>query len=319
MGYLKDEVKRIFETPLMDLLFKSHSVHRQNHDVNKVQISVLCSIKTGACPEDCKYCSQSAHYKTNIQKEPLLKKEVIMESARKAKQSGAERFCMGAAWKKLHSKDVDIICDIIRDIKNVGLETCVTLGSITMDQAVQMKEAGLDYYNHNLDTSEEYYNNIITTRTFQERLDTISNVSKAGINVCCGGILGVGESHMDRISLLWQLANLFPQPDSVPINKLVKVKGTPLENAPEIDNIDFIRTIATARIIMPKSSIRVSAGRLGMSEEMQAMCFFAGANSIFTGEALLTTPNPDYKNDEILLAKLGMNNKMLDKTNLKLV
>jgi biotin synthase len=307
MKYSKEEVLKLFEMPLMDLLFKAHQIHRENHDVNKVQISTLCSIKTGSCPEDCKYCSQSAHYKSGLQKEPLMDIDSILKEARQAKEKGAERFCMGAAWRKLHDKDTEIICNVIKEVKNLGLETCMTLGMISKEQAVKMKDAGLDYYNHNLDTSREYYPNVITTRTYDDRLETIANVSNAGINVCSGGILGMGETRIDRIMLLIELANLNPQPQSVPINSLVKIKGTPLGESEKLDNFEFVRTIAVARILMPKTAVRLSAGRLEMSEEMQAMCFFAGANSCFYGEKLLTTENPEMESDIQFFKKIGIN------------
>lgn len=307
MIYSKQDVANFYEMPLMDLLFKAHQIHRKYHNPNKVQISTLCSIKTGACPEDCKYCSQSAHYKTDLKKEPLMELDTILEEAKKAKKAGAERFCMGAGWRKLHNKDTQKACEIVAEVKKLGLETCMTLGMLSKEQAVQLKDAGLDYYNHNLDTSREYYSKIITTRTYDDRLETISNVSNAGINVCSGGILGLGETREDRIMLLLELASLNPQPQSVPINNLVPIAGTPLGNTPKIDNFEFIKTIAIARILMPKSIVRLSAGRSEMSEEMQAMCFFAGANSQFYGEKLLTTENPEEESDVKLFAKLGIN------------
>jgi biotin synthase len=307
MKYSKEDIKKLFEMPLMDLLFKAHEIHRANHNPNKVQVSTLCSIKTGACPEDCKYCSQSAHYKTDLKKEPLMELESILEEAKKAKASGSERFCMGAAWRKLHDKDAEKACEIVREVKKLGLETCMTLGMLTKNQAIKLKEAGLDYYNHNLDTSREYYPNIITTRTYEDRLETLSNVAEAGINVCSGGILGMGETREDRISLLFELASLNPQPNSVPINALVRVKGTPLGESEPLDKFEFIRTIAIARILMPQAFVRLSAGRVDMTEEMQAMCYFAGANSQFYGEKLLTTPNPEKTKDNLLFAKLGIN------------
>lgn len=307
MKYTKEGIEKIFTSPFMELLFNAHTVHKENHDVNKVQVSSLCSIKTGACPEDCKYCSQSAHYKSGLKKEPLMKVEEILKEAEQAKQKGAERFCMGAAWRKLHDKDVDVVCNIISEVKKLGLETCMTLGMVTQAQADKMKLAGLDYYNHNLDTSREYYEKVITTRTYEDRLETVKNVSNAGIKVCSGGIIGMGEERVDRISLLYELASLDPAPHSVPINNLVKISGTPLENVKSIDNFEFLRTIATARILLPKSVIRLSAGRSQMNEEMQAMCFFAGANSIFYGEKLLTTANNNVNADDMLFEKLGIN------------
>jgi biotin synthase len=307
MNYTKEYTLELFKMPFADLLFKAHQVHRENHNPNKVQISTLCSIKTGACPEDCKYCSQSAHYKTDLKKEPLMELDAILKEAKKAKDAGAERFCMGAAWKKLHDRDTEKACQIVSEVKKLGLETCMTLGGLTKNQAIKLKEAGLDYYNHNLDTSREYYSQIITTRTFDDRLETLQNVSDAGINVCCGGILGMGETEEDRAMLLLELANLNPQPSSVPINNLVAIRGTPLANVKKIDTIDFIKTIAVARILMPKSFIRLSAGRHEMTKEMQAMCFFAGANSCFYGEKLLTTENAKEDADLKLFLKLGIN------------
>ena len=307
MKYTKEEVLSLFKMPLMDLLFKAHQIHRENHDANKVQISTLCSIKTGACPEDCKYCSQSAHYNTGLKKEPLMEIETILEQAKKAKEAGAARFCMGAAWRKLHEKDTEKVCNIVKEVKKLGLETCMTLGMLSKNQASSLKEAGLDYYNHNLDTSRDFYSTIITTRTYDERLETLANVAEAGINVCSGGILGLGETLEDRAMLLLELANLSPQPQSVPINNLVRVEGTPMGKTPKIDSFDFIRTIAVARILMPQSFVRLSAGRHEMSEEMQAMCFFAGANSCFYGEKLLTAENSKEDRDLALFSKLGIN------------
>lgn len=307
MKYTENEVLSLFEMPLMDLLLKAHLIHRENHEANKVQLSSLCSIKTGSCPEDCKYCSQSAHYKSGLEKEPLMDIEKILEEAKSAKAKGAERFCMGAAWRKLHDRDTENICNIIKEVKNLGLETCMTLGMVSGQQAVKMKEAGLDYYNHNLDTSREFYPNIITTRTYDDRLETLANVAGAGINVCSGGILGIGETRTDRIKLLLELASLSPQPNSVPINSLVPIKGTPLGENAKIDNFEFIRTVAVARILMPKAVVRLSAGRMEMTQEMQAMCFFAGANSCFYGEKLLTTENAEMNSDLELFKKLGIN------------
>lgn len=301
-----EEIAALFELPFSDLLFQAQSIHRQNFDPNAVQISTLLSIKTGACPEDCKYCPQSGHYHTNIDKEKLLAKETIVEQAKKAKAMGASRFCMGAAWRAMPKKELEIMQSIIQDVKALGLETCMTLGMLSEEQASALGEAGLDYYNHNLDTSPEYYKKIITTRTYQERLDTLENVRGAGMKVCCGGIIGMGESRDDRVAFLQQLANQRQHPESVPINQLVPVKGTPLENAAPVESIEFIRTIAVARIIMPKSFVRLSAGRENMSDETQALCFHAGANSIFYGEKLLTTSNPDSLKDKKLFASLGI-------------
>ncbi|GAB6260235.1 biotin synthase BioB [Photobacterium sp. CCB-ST2H9] len=301
------EVQALFEKPFMDLVFEAQQVHRQYHEPNKVQVSTLLSIKTGACPEDCKYCPQSAHYRTDVDRERLMEVEQVLDAAQKAKSSGATRFCMGAAWKNPKERDMPYLLDMVRGVKAMGLETCMTLGMITGDQANTLAEAGLDYYNHNLDTSAEYYGNIITTRTYQDRLDTLSHVRDAGMKICSGGIIGMGESARDRAGLLAELANLPVHPESVPINMLVKVKGTPLENVDDVDPLDFVRIIAVARIMMPKSAVRLSAGREGMSEETQALCFMAGANSVFYGCKLLTTPNPEEDKDMQLFRKLGIN------------
>jgi biotin synthase len=301
-----DEVQALFDLPFNDLMFQAQTVHRMYFDPNAVQVSTLLSIKTGACPEDCKYCPQSGHYNTGLAKERLLHVDKVLEKAKQAKDSGSTRFCMGAAWKHPSDKDLPFVLEMVKGVKEMGLETCMTLGKLTDDQANQLGDAGLDYYNHNLDTSPEYYDKIITTRTYQDRLDTLSHVRDAGMKVCSGGIVGMGEQATDRVGLLAQLANLPRQPESVPINMLVKVKGTPLENAEEIDNFDFIRCIAVARITMPKSHVRLSAGRESMSDEMQSMTFLAGANSIFYGECLLTTPNPDTNKDMQLFKRLGL-------------
>lgn len=302
-----EEALEIYNLPFNDLLFKAHQIHRENFDPNKIQVSTLLSIKTGACPEDCKYCPQSAHYNTDIKKEPLLQLEEITNAAKKAKESGASRFCMGAAWRKLHDRDLGYMAEIIKNVKDLGLETCMTLGMITDHQAQTLKEAGLDYYNHNLDSSEEFYEKIISTRTYQDRLDTLQHVANANLKTCSGGIIGMGEKKEDRIKMLLTLANFNPQPQSVPINMLQRVSGTPLEGEKAVDNFAFIRTIALARILLPKSYVRLSAGREAMSEEMQALCFFAGANSIFYGEKLLTQDNPTQNQDLSLFAKLGLN------------
>ena len=302
------EVQALFDLPFNDLLFKAHTVHRQNFDPNEVQVSTLLSIKTGACPEDCKYCPQSAHYSTGLEKERLMEVERVVEKAKQAKATGSTRFCMGAAWKHPHERDMPYVVDMVRQVKELGLETCMTLGMLDQDKADRLADAGLDYYNHNLDTSPEYYDKIITTRSFQDRLDTLQHVRNSGMKICSGGILGMGETANDRIGLLRQLANMPVQPESVPINMLVKVKGTPLENAEDLDHLDFIRTIAVARIMMPASHVRLSAGRESMSDEMQAMTFFAGANSIFYGECLLTTPNPETHRDiQLFRKRLGIN------------
>lgn len=301
------EVRALFELPFNDLMFKAQTVHRQYFNPNEVQVSTLLSIKTGACPEDCKYCPQSGHYNTGLEKERLMQVEQVVEKARKAKETGSTRFCMGAAWKHPADKDMPYVIEMVKQVKALGLETCMTLGMLDESKANQLAEAGLDYYNHNLDTSPEFYDKIITTRTYQDRLDTLHNVRESGMKICSGGILGMGETATDRIGLLRQLANMPVQPESVPINMLVKVKGTPLENAADLDNLDFIRTIAVARIMMPASHVRLSAGREAMSDEMQAMTFMAGANSIFYGECLLTTPNPETHRDLQLFKRLGIN------------
>lgn len=302
----REELEALFAKPLNDLLFEAHSIHRQFHDPNAVQISTLLSIKTGACPEDCKYCSQSGHYNTGLEKEKLLEIERVVKEAREAKANGASRFCMGAAWRGPQEKQMPYVLEMVKQVKELGMETCMTLGMLDGNQAQQLADAGLDYYNHNLDTSEEYYKQIITTRTYQDRLDTLSNVRDAGMKVCCGGILGLGESRQDRAGLLQQLANLPHHPESVPINMLIKIPGTPLADEEDIDPLEFVRTIAVARIIMPKSMVRLSAGREGMNDEMQAMCFFAGANSIFYGEKLLTAGNPEANSDKRLFERLGI-------------
>ena len=302
-----EEVNTLFETPFNDLMFQAQTVHRQNFDPNQVQVSTLLSIKTGACPEDCKYCPQSARYDTGLEKERLMEIEKVILRAQEAKEAGSTRFCMGAAWRNPRDRDMPYVTEMVKEVKKLGLETCMTLGMLTGDQALSLKQAGLDYYNHNLDTSPEFYGDIITTRTYQDRLDTLANVRSSGMNVCSGGIVGMGETTSDRSSLLVQLANLEYQPESVPINMLVKVKGTPMENVEDLDYFEFIRTIAIARLMMPKSYVRLSAGREAMNEQMQAMCFLAGANSIFYGCKLLTTSNPETHEDVTLFKKLGIN------------
>ncbi|MED5525352.1 biotin synthase BioB [Gallaecimonas pentaromativorans] len=301
------EIETLFNLPFNDLLFRAQTAHRANFNPNEVQVSTLLSIKTGACPEDCKYCPQSGHYHTEVERERLLEVEKVVAEARRAKEVGATRFCMGAAWKNPKEKDMPYVMTMVKEVKALGLETCMTLGMLTADQALSLKTAGLDYYNHNLDTSPEFYGQIITTRTYQDRLNTLSHVRDAGMKICSGGIVGLGEDKRDRAGLLQQLANLEVHPESVPINMLVKVKGTPLENVDDLDPIEFVRTIAVARILMPQSHVRLSAGREKMSEEMQALCFFAGANSIFYGDKLLTTKNPEANTDLQLFAKLGIN------------
>lgn len=305
--WTKDEVQALFDLPFNDLLFQAQLVHRENFNPNEVQVSTLLSIKTGACPEDCKYCPQSGHYNTGLEKERLMQVEKVLEKARKAKETGSTRFCMGAAWKHPAEKDMPYVLEMVKEVKKLGLETCMTLGMLDQSKAERLADAGLDYYNHNLDTSPEYYDKIITTRTFQDRLDTLHNVRESGMKVCSGGILGMGETATDRIGLLRQLANMPTHPESVPINMLVKVKGTPMENVDDLDHLDFVRTIAVARIMMPASHVRLSAGRESMSDEMQAMTFMAGANSIFYGECLLTTPNPETHRDLQLFKRLGIN------------
>jgi biotin synthase len=302
-----DEIAALFQLPFNDLLFQAHSLHRAHFDHNRVQVSTLLSIKTGACPEDCGYCSQSARSETDIERERLLPLDEVLEKARIAKDNGASRFCMGAAWRNPTDKNLDKVIDMVIGVKGLGMETCVTLGMLTESQSERLKTAGLDYYNHNLDTSPEHYGNIITTRVYQDRLDTLKYVRDAGINVCSGGILGMGETRLDRVSLLQQLANLPQHPESVPINMLVQVEGTPLHGVDKLEPLEFIRTIAVARILMPASYVRLSAGRTEMSDETQALCFFAGANSIFYGDKLLTTANPDENHDQVLFEKLGIN------------
>lgn len=300
------EVLELFALSFNDLLYKASTIHRENFNPNQVQVSTLLSIKTGSCPEDCKYCPQSAHYNTNLEKEPLIEVEKVKQEALKAKEAGASRFCMGAAWRNLNDRDTPKIKEMIGVVKDLGLETCMTLGMANKSQLEELKESGLDYYNHNIDTSEEYYKNIITTRQFSDRLQTLENISQSGLKTCCGGIVGMGETLEDRANMLKTLANLKTPPESVPINKLVKVKGTPLADNDDVDSLDFIRTIAIARIMMPKSFVRLSAGREEMSIETQSLCFFAGANSIFYGEKLLTTLNPDEDSDKRMFLKLGL-------------
>lgn len=303
------EVQALLDMPFMDLLFQAQQVHRQHQQANYVQVSTLLSIKTGACPEDCKYCPQSAHYRTDVDRERLMEVENVLDAAAKAKNSGSTRFCMGAAWKNPKERDMPYLLEMIKGVKEMGLETCMTLGMLTPEQAVELSTAGLDYYNHNLDTSPEFYGSIITTRTYQDRLDTLSHVRDAGMKICSGGIIGMGESSADRASLFVELANLPTHPESVPINMLVKVKGTPMEDAEDVDPFDFIKLIAVARIMMPNSAVRLSAGRENMNEQMQTLCFMAGANSVFYGCKLLTTPNPDEDSDMQLFNKLGINSQ----------
>ncbi len=304
--WTRQQVLDLFAMPFNDLLFTAQQVHRTHFDANRVQVSTLCSIKTGACPEDCAYCPQSARYDTGLEREKLMKVEKVLEEARAAKAGGATRFCMGAAWRSPKKKDMPYVTEMVRGVKALGLETCMTLGMLNDEQAKELADAGLDYYNHNLDTSPEYYGEIITTRTYQDRLETLDRVRAAGMKVCAGGIIGMGEGEQDRAGLLVQLANLPEHPESVPINMLVKVAGTPLEDERDLDPFEFIRCIAVARIVMPKSHVRLSAGREHMNDEMQALAFLAGANSIFYGEKLLTTPNPETNRDMQLFNRLGI-------------
>jgi biotin synthase len=300
------DIEAIFALPFNDLIFRAQTVHREHFDANTVQLSTLMSIKTGGCSEDCGYCPQAARYSTDVEAELLLDIDTVMTAARAAKEAGATRFCMGAAWRGPKQRDLEPVLAMVKGIKDLGLEACATLGMLKDGQAEQLKDAGLDYYNHNLDTAPEFYGEVITTRTYQDRLDTLERVRGAEINVCCGGIVGMGESRTQRAGLIAQLANLTPQPESVPINMLVQVEGTPLQDTEALDQLEFVRTIAVARIVLAKSYVRLSAGRSAMSEAIQALCFLAGANSIFYGEKLLTTGNPDVQRDRDLLAKLGI-------------
>ncbi|MBG2803717.1 biotin synthase BioB [Proteus sp. DFP240708] len=305
------EARALFDMPFLDLVFQAQQVHRQHFDPSQIQVSTLLSIKTGACPEDCKYCAQSARYKTGLEKERLMEVQQVIESAKKAKAAGSTRFCMGAAWKNPHERDMPYLEQMVKEVKALGMETCMTLGKLDDSQANRLADAGLDFYNHNLDTSPEFYGSIVTTRTYQDRLDTLDKVRNAGIKVCSGGILGLGEEVKDRAAMLVQLANLPQPPESVPINMLAKIKGTPLADNEDVDPFDFIRTIAVARIMMPRSYVRLSAGREQMSEQTQAFCFMAGANSIFYGCKLLTTTNPTEDKDHQLFRKLGLNPERL--------
>ena len=301
-----DEVKALFNQPFNDLLFQAQSMHRAHFDPNEVQVSSLLSIKTGSCSEDCGYCPQSARYDSGLTPEALMPVDEVLKSAQQAKDQGASRFCMGAAWRSPKDKDIERVVEMVQGVKAMGMETCVTLGMLTDEQTATLKAGGLDYYNHNLDTSEDYYSEVITTRTYQDRLDTLGRVRDAGINVCCGGIVGMGESDKDRANLLIELANLPRHPESVPINMLVQVEGTPLMGAEELDPFNFIRMVGIARILMPESRVRLSAGRADMSDEMQVLCFLAGANSIFYGDKLLTTDNPMTNHDVALFDRLGV-------------
>lgn len=305
-NWSREEVAEIYTAPFPDLIFAAQSLHRRCHSATQVQTSQLLSIKTGGCAEDCGYCNQSAHFDTGLKASKLMPLDDVMDAAKKAKDGGATRFCMGAAWRELKERDEDKVCEMIAGVKSLGMETCVTLGMLSDGQAEKLRASGLDYYNHNLDTAPEDYGRVISTRTYQDRLDTLARVRGAGLNVCTGGIIGMGEDRDARIGLLAELANLDPQPESVPINQLVAVPNTPLGDSKPLDGIEFVRAIATARIIMPKSMVRLSAGREEMNDELQALCFLAGANSIFVGEELLTTPNPTEREDSQLFATLGM-------------
>ena len=301
-----DDMIALFELPFADLVYRAQTVHRRNFPANRVQLSTLLSIKTGGCPEDCAYCPQSAHYSAGVEREPIWPLAEVLGAAQRAKGAGASRFCMGAAWRAPTDDDLDRVIEMIVGVKALGLETCVTLGMLSPDQAHRLKGAGLDFYNHNIDTSEAYYREIITTRCYQDRLDTLAHLRDAGIRVCCGGIVGMGESRADRAAMLMTLATLPEHPESVPINMLMRVAGTPLAEAPRIDGFEFVRTVAAARIAMPRSVVRLSAGREDMSDELQALAFLAGANSIFVGERLLTTKNPSHDHDAELFARLGI-------------
>jgi len=304
--YTRAEVLALFALPFNDLLARAHAAHAAHHDANAVQISTLLSIKTGGCPEDCAYCPQAARYHTGVKAEKLMSLDAVLDKARAAKAAGATRFCMGAAWRSPKDRDVEKVAAMVAGVKALGMETCATLGMLTQDQAERFKSAGLDYYNHNLDTAPEFYGEIIHTREYQDRLDTLAHVREAGMKTCCGGIVGMGETREQRAGLLQTLANLPEHPQSVPINRLVQVEGTPLAGTALLDPFEFVRTIAVARLLMPASMVRLSAGRAEMSDELQALCFFAGANSIFYGEKLLTTGNPDVEHDQALFARLGI-------------
>ncbi|WP_443612706.1 biotin synthase BioB [Acinetobacter pseudolwoffii] len=302
----REEIQAIYQQPLMDLLFQAQQVHREHFTANTVQVSTLLSIKTGKCPEDCKYCSQSAHYDSKLEAEKRIAVDKVIQEAKQALASGSSRFCMGAAWRNPHERDMPYVLEMVQEVKALGLETCMTLGMLNASQAERLKDAGLDYYNHNLDTSREYYSHIISTRSFDDRLDTLDHVRQAGLKVCSGGIVGLGESRNDRIGLLYELATLVIHPESVPINMLVPIEGTPMADVEKLDVIEWIRTIAVARLLMPKSYIRLSAGRESLTDSDQALAFMAGANSIFSGEKLLTTPNTAQGRDQKLFEKLGL-------------
>jgi biotin synthase len=306
MSWTVERVAGLFELPFNDLLYRAHQVHRQHFDPNQVQLSTLLSIKTGGCPEDCAYCPQAKRYHTGVESEPLLGVDEVLAAARAAKANGATRFCMGAAWRGPKERDLQQVLPLVSAVKQLGLESCATLGLLKDGQAEELRQAGLDYYNHNLDTAPEFYGNVITTRDYQDRLDTLERVRRAGLRVCCGGIVGMGESRRQRAALVAQLASLEPPPESVPINNLVQVEGTPLHGTESLDPLEFVRTIAAARITMPRSHVRLSAGRQELGEGIQALCFFAGANSIFYGEKLLTTGNPEAEAERALMTRLGI-------------
>lgn len=304
--WTRDEIQALYNQPFLDLVFEAQGVHRQHFQANTIQVSTLLSIKTGKCPEDCKYCSQSAHYDSKLEAEKRIAVDKVIREAQAAKESGSSRFCMGAAWRNPHERDMPYVLEMVREVKALGMETCMTLGMLNQSQAERLKDAGLDYYNHNLDTSREYYSHIISTRTFDDRLNTLDHVRQAGMKVCSGGIVGLGESRNDRIGLLHELATMPVHPESVPINMLVPIEGTPLADVEKLDVTEWIRTIAVARIIMPHSYIRLSAGRESLSDSDQALAFMAGANSLFSGDKLLTTPNAGEGKDQVLFAKLGL-------------
>ncbi len=309
--WTREEIAALYDRPLFDLLLEAQAVHRRHFPANQVQVCALLSVKTGGCPEDCAYCPQSARYETGVEAAQIMPVDEVVAGAERARAEGATRYCMGAAWRDARAGELEAICEMVRRVKSLGLETCATLGMLTAEQATRLREAGLDYYNHNLDTSPEHYAEIITTRTFQDRVETLAHVREAGMRVCSGGIVGLGESRQDRIGLLHSLATLPEHPQSVPINRLVRVEGTPLEGEPEIDPLEFVRTIAAARLLMPASYVRLSAGRETMSDELQALAFFAGANSVFGGPKLLTAGNPETDRDENLFARLGLSRESL--------
>ncbi len=308
-----EQAQKLFELPFLELIYKAQTVHIKHFECSEVQVSTLLSIKTGTCPENCSYCPQSGHYKTGLQKQPLMDLSEVLSAAKLAKANGSTRFCMGAAWRGPSDKDLNTVCNMVSEVKKLGLETCATLGLLKDDQAQQLKEAGLDFYNHNIDTSPEFYEQIITTRKFQDRIDTLEHVRDAGLKVCCGGIIGMGETNEDRMSMLVVLANMDTPPESVPINQLIPIPGTPLEKQHPVDGFDFVRTIAVARIMMPDSYVRLSAGREQMSDELQALCFMAGVNSIFYGNKLLTADNAAPDRDASLFMRMGLKKQMFEK------